>query len=143
MNKGFCFLLKFLTGFENNRHLAVFPEVFGMLLGRLRSLRRLLRPWMVPLWTSSREWAMQDSSAHWPRFTLCLKSYPSPSLLPGLCLTASPKAPCLSTFHCWQKRGLFIQNTLVFWILNSLKVPGSGFVVSHCYYILSTRHVVE
>lgn len=34
-NKGFCFLLKFLLGFENNRHLSVFPEVFGMLIGRL------------------------------------------------------------------------------------------------------------
>lgn len=67
--QGLCFLLQFLTGFENNRLLSVFPEVFGMLIGRPHCVPSA-RALHSPLWTSfrsgSREWVArtQDSSAH-------------------------------------------------------------------------------
>lgn len=143
MNKGFCFLLKFLTGFENNRLLSVFPEVFGMLIGRLHCVlsgetsQAFDTPATVDFFEGVGHAGFlcsfgQGFLCAWNGILLLLR------------LAASPMAPCcifLSTFHCWQTHGLFIQNILVSWIQNSLKVPGSGSVMSHCCYNLSTRHM--
>lgn len=143
--QGLCFLLKFLTGFENNRLLTLFPEVFGMLIGRPNCVcsgppcATVDFFQGVGLHSGSRGIPLLI----WPRVLLCLKSYPSPSSSSSA-RAASPMAPCckfLSTFRCWQTHGLFIQNILVSWILNSLRVPGRGSVMSHGYYIFSTRHM--
>lgn len=88
---------------------------------------------------------MLDSSAHLAKALVVFEilSFFGPPTPPS---AASPMAPCckfLITFHCWQTHGLFIQNILVSWILNSLKVPGSGSVMSHCFSILSTKLMTE